>query len=91
MKKLGWTFLASILFALGGGCNPIDCHQICSRYKDCFDSKYDVAACVQRCVDNSTKRNDYAHQVDRCSACIDDRTCASATFSCIGDCSNVVP
>jgi hypothetical protein len=92
MKKTRMKLLAAALLALGAvGCNAVDCHHICSRYKECFDSKYDESGCEQRCRDNSEKSNNYSNQVNQCDACISDRSCSSATFTCAGDCSNVVP
>ena len=96
MKKTGMKLLAAALLALGSmgavGCNnAIDCHHICSRYKDCFDSKYDESGCETRCQANSKKDDNYSHQVDQCEACISDRSCSSATFNCAGECSDVVP
>ena len=92
MKK----FLASLCLIVGlAGCNPIDaaidCHAICGRYKDCFDMNYDLAACEGRCRDRSTTDTDYRHKADQCSACIDDRSCSTATFNCASQCSTVVP
>lgn len=69
----------------------VDCNTICTRYKDCFDGNYDVAACASRCRDRSAATNDGANDRNRCEACINDRACASATFSCSGDCGEIVP
>ncbi len=71
--------------------NAIDCHAICKRYADCFNSAYDVSACESRCKKNAGDDPDYAHKVDVCSACIDDQSCSSATFNCGGSCASVVP
>ena len=71
--------------------NAVDCHAICKRYADCFNSAYDVAACESRCKSNAANDRDYAHKVDVCSACIDDQSCTSATFNCGSSCSSVVP
>lgn len=78
-----------------GGCSAfdaaVDCNTICTRYKDCFDGSYDASACASRCRDRAANDKDTANAVNRCEACIDDRACASATFNCAADCSNVVP
>lgn len=78
-----------------GACQPIDaafdCDTICTRYKDCFDGSYNVETCASRCRANAKASNDFYHTVDKCEACIDDRACASATFSCNSDCGQVVP
>ncbi len=76
------------------GCDSVDaafdCDAICSRYKDCFDSNYDVGACASRC---RTKADDdtYRRQADQCDACIDNRSCTSAVFSCATECASIVP
>ncbi len=92
MKKL----ITSVCLSVGLlGCGPIDaaidCHAICLRYQACFDAQYDVGACESRCRSNSANDTDYRHKADMCSACIDDRSCASATFSCPTECLTVVP
>ena len=91
------TLVAFAALAVAGfsSCDPIDnavdCHAICTRYKTCFDSDYDTDACTSRCRTNAKNDSDYKHDVDVCSACIDDQSCSSATFSCAGDCGNIVP
>lgn len=83
------------LGVLGQGCGAIDsaldCNTICNRYKTCFDGTYDVAACATRCRSTSSTDGDYRRKADTCTACITDRACASATFSCGSDCNAVVP
>lgn len=92
MKFTRMMFLcAAAIF--GGGCaidNLIDCNTICTRYRDCYDSNYDVVACRNRCQANSNDSN-YQARVNECDACIGGRSCTSATFNCAGSCSNVVP
>ena len=88
--------LASLLLFLGlVGCNPIDaaidCHAICKRYQSCFDMNYDLVVCETHCRDRSATDTDYRHKADQCSACIDDRSCATATFNCGVECSTIVP
>ena len=86
------TLAALAVLALSASCqNAVDCDAICNRYKTCFDSDYDIDACTSRCRTNSTNDTDYKHDVDVCSACIDDQSCSAATFSCAGDCGNIVP
>ena len=81
--------------ALFGGCQPIDaaldCNTICKRYKDCYNGSYDVSACADRCRASARTNKDLANSINRCEACINDRACASATFNCGADCSNIVP
>lgn len=78
-----------------GTCNPvevaIDCHAICSRYQTCFDKAYDLSKCETACRSASTSDADYRHKAEKCSACIDEKSCASATFSCGVPCATVVP
>ena len=71
--------------------NAVDCQSICDRYKSCFDSDYDVGACAERCRDNSNEDKDFQRKANVCNACIDDRSCSSATFGCATDCAGVVP
>lgn len=70
--------------------NVFDCGAICDRYKSCFDKDYDAAACASRC---RAKGDDAAARrtADVCSACITDRSCAAATFSCATECVSIVP
>jgi hypothetical protein len=78
------------LSACGAIDTALDCRAICVRYQTCFDSTYDVGNCEARCRTNS---NDAAYRssANQCSACIDDRSCASATFGCTTQCASVVP
>jgi len=86
---------AAVAVAVLGGCGSIDavldCHGICERYRSCFEGGYDVAACESRCRDGSANNSSYRRQADQCNACIDDRSCAAATFNCTGQCVSVVP
>jgi hypothetical protein len=68
-----------------------DCQTVCSRYKDCFDNKYDVDGCRSRCKDNADKNTDYKRKADECDACIADRSCGGATFNCATTCGGIVP
>jgi len=69
----------------------IDCHSICQRYSDCFDSSYDVSGCQDRCESSiSSGKLDFA-TVDECDSCIDDRSCAGGTLNCTTECVGVVP
>lgn len=88
--------LSSILYLLAtaAGCNSvdnaIDCGAICSKYKDCFDSDYDTAACESRCRSNA-EQPDYEAKVEACETCIDSRSCTGAAFGCATECAAVVP
>ena len=90
-----WKLLSPLLaglFLFGCGIkNAVDCHGICTRYQSCFDANYDTGACEKRCRDNANHDDNYADTVDRCHGCIDDKSCASATFNCGAPCASVVP
>jgi hypothetical protein len=79
----------SAVIAVAAACssvdNAIDCHTICQRYSDCFNSSYDVSACESRCKNNSSADKDFQNKVNTCDACIDDKSCSSAT------CNGIVP
>lgn len=81
--------------AVNTGCGAIDaafdCHAICARYSECWDSKYDVAACESRCRGHSSTDTEYRRNADTCNACITSLACVNATFSCGAQCSNVIP
>ncbi len=92
--------LATFLLSIGVGvftpsCGEadklFDCQSVCSRYKDCFDDKYDVGTCRSRCKDSADRDVDYKRKADDCEACIDDRSCGSATFNCATRCGGIVP
>jgi hypothetical protein len=68
-----------------------DCQTICDRYKTCFDSTYNVDSCRSNCQNKAANDMDYQRKVDDCEACIDDRSCSSATFSCGPRCIGIVP
>ena len=77
------------------GCDSVDaafdCNDICTRYKDCFDSTYDVSACASRCRSHADDDTAYRTQADQCDACIDNRSCTSAVFNCAAECTSIVP
>jgi hypothetical protein len=89
------ALLMSVAVALCGGCGTVDavldCNAICQRYRSCFESGYDVGSCEARCRNNSSEDRDYRRRADQCNACIDDRSCASSTFNCAGQCTSIVP
>jgi hypothetical protein len=94
--KTGLIFIAmsavtALMFFGCGIQNAVDCHGICTRYQSCFDANYDTSACESRCRDNAGKNDQYANEVDNCHSCIDDKSCASATFNCGSQCANIVP
>jgi hypothetical protein len=69
----------------------IDCDSVCSRYSECFDRNYDVSACRNRCEDSIDTGDLAQSNLDDCENCIDDRSCADATFSCATECISIVP
>ncbi len=71
--------------------SAFDCNGICDRYSACFDKQYDVSACAARCRQSSSADPDYRRKADVCTACITERSCASATFNCVTECGAVVP
>lgn len=81
---------AALLFGCGVQ-NAVDCHGICTRYQGCYDSSYDVSSCENRCENNADSNSNYGNEVSDCYSCMDDKSCASATFNCASPCSNVVP
>lgn len=87
---------ASLLFLLSvASCSTIDtavdCHAICQRYGDCYDSQYNISACETQCRSHSSDDSDYRRIADTCHACITNRDCTAATFSCATECISVVP
>jgi hypothetical protein len=68
-----------------------DCQDVCSRYKTCFDSTYDVGTCRSRCRDKAGADTNFEKRADDCENCIDDKSCSEATFKCATECAGVVP
>jgi hypothetical protein len=68
-----------------------DCEQVCTRYRDCYDSGYDVSGCESRCRTNSANNPNIRDDADTCESCIGDKSCLSATFNCAGSCGTIVP
>ncbi|MEA2701127.1 MAG: hypothetical protein QOI66_5398 [Myxococcales bacterium] len=68
-----------------------DCQAVCSRYRDCYDSTYDVGKCRDNCRTNADNDAAKRQKADDCEACIGDKSCLSATFSCAAACAGVVP
>ena len=71
--------------------SAIDCNGICERYASCFDKTYDVSTCASRCRHSASTEPDFRRKADRCNACISERSCVAATFSCLTECVSVVP
>lgn len=94
MKLLTPTALLAASFVLIPACNTVDnaadCMAVCDRYKTCFDSSYDSSACQDRCRDQADTEG-AATKADSCDACITDKSCASASFTCVTQCAGIVP
>jgi hypothetical protein len=91
MLIAGFLLAVSLMSLVLAGCvNRAQCGQICERYRDCFDSDYDVGDCVDDCVDESRDDDEYKEQVDVCETCIQDRSC-SESFGCTAQCAGIVP
>jgi hypothetical protein len=97
MKKLRYLLpgMFAVSFAMGfASCDKaeqaLDCNSICSKYKDCWDTNYDVGTCRSGCRDKAANDTSFERKVDMCASCIEDRSC-SGTFLCAGECVGVVP
>lgn len=88
---LASLLLSGLMLGCGSVDAAMDCHGICDRYASCYDSTYDVSACESRCRSSSSDDTDYRRSADTCNACLKERACVSATFSCGTECSTVVP
>jgi len=65
----------------------IDCNNICQRYRDCWDSSYDVDSCRTRCDEfNNVDRR----SANECDTCLDSRACAES-FACGNVCMGLLP
>jgi hypothetical protein len=94
------TVCALVLGSLGFvGCseavdeitNTVNCRSVCERYSECIDSDYDVDGCTDRCEGEADASEDREAKLEACENCIDDRSCATATFACAAECGGIVP
>ena len=93
MKTFTYAVLgvvSAFLMGCGAVSNAVDCNQICDRYKTCYNKSYDSGACQTRCRNNANSDTSYMSKASSCSSCMDDKSCASATFSC-PSCIGIVP
>lgn len=95
MKK-AWLIPLGVFIALG--CDAadeieaeIDCQSVCDRYAECLDADYDVSACQDRCEDDVDTGDLSQGDLDDCENCIEERSCANATFACATECGSIVP
>jgi len=70
--------------------NTITCADVCDRYKDCFDANYDVEGCTDRCENEATADEEKEDKLEACDDCIENRSCASAVFSCTTECAGII-
>jgi hypothetical protein len=95
MKK-AWLIPLGIFLSVGCAAADkveakIDCHSVCDRYSECLDADYDVSACQSSCEDSIDSGDLSQSDLDDCDNCIDDRSCANATFACATECVGIVP
>ena len=88
--------LALLLFSVVAvNCDTVetafDCQSVCTRYRDCYDSSYNVDNCRSSCRSRAASDPSVKQAADTCEACIGDKSCLSATFTCAGSCGNIVP
>jgi hypothetical protein len=89
----GFGLLLTAIFAVN--CDSVetafDCQQVCTRYRDCYDSSYNVDNCRSSCRSRAANDPSVQQAADTCDSCIGDMSCLSATFNCASSCSNIVP
>ena len=95
MKKCLLMVTTVVGFASLHACDKadeiFDCQSVCKRYAECYDPKYDVDGCRTRCRNASANNPSIRNDADECNACIDDKSCLAAPFSCGGPCGTIVP
>lgn len=82
--------VSAFLMGCGAVSNAVDCNQICNRYQSCYNRNYDTSTCQTNCRNNANSDSGYSAKASACSSCMDDKSCASATFSC-PNCVGIVP
>ncbi len=70
--------------------NKITCSSVCNRYKDCFDSDYDVEQCTDTCEAEANNDNDKEQRLEDCDDCIDGESCSGAAFGCATECTGII-
>lgn len=68
-----------------------DCQAVCTRYRDCYQSDYDVDKCRNDCRTRSEHDSSVRSAANQCEACIGDKSCLTATFTCQPSCLSIVP
>lgn len=82
--------VSAFLMGCGAVENAVDCNSICNRYKSCYDKNYDSGACQTKCRNNANSDTSYMAKAGKCQSCMDDKSCAAASFTC-PDCLGIVP
>lgn len=70
--------------------NKITCSGVCNRYKDCFDSDYNVESCTESCESEANASEDKDRKLEQCDTCIDDESCTAAAFGCATECAGII-
>jgi len=83
--------LGSAFFACSDAENVVTCADVCNRYQECINKDYDVAACTNSCQAEAGSTDEKQANLNSCSSCIEDRSCASAVFNCTTECASVIP
>src|SRR6185369_3357814 len=78
-NRVVFAGLTALFLSLGvGGCsdtvdeisNKIDCHTVCKRYADCFNSAYDVDGCEDKCEHSADSSEARESKLEACDDCI---------------------
>jgi hypothetical protein len=88
---LSTVLLMSASFIGCGAETAFDCDAVCTRYRDCYDSGYDVGKCRDNCRARAANDSTVQAKADACETCIGGMSCLSATFNCAQDCMAIVP
>jgi hypothetical protein len=95
LPLVAFLFVGAFAFGSSISCDSVaaafDCSAVCGRYRDCYDSSYDVNACESRCRTNAANDPNVQNDAATCDSCIGDMSCLSATFNCAGSCGSIVP
>lgn len=97
--RLSLTLSLLTLFLGIAGCQDpimqidqsVDCHDVCERYRSCYNTSYDTAACRTRCEGYVHGDGGNSSAADVCDMCMDDTSCATALFSCNTQCAHILP
>jgi hypothetical protein len=70
--------------------NKITCADVCNRYKDCFNSDYNVDNCKNSCESEANNSDDKDRRLEQCNDCIDGQSCTAAAFGCATECAGII-